>query len=220
MSTSPIPSPIIAPARPVSVALPSMPRASSMSSSLSDLVGQKMLVVFLVLAVVVVVLLCYIARDHCAIARSSRWPRWSHHSALCAAALAVVFLLAAWGTYRAYTMSMSPNVLLGLFLAVAAVYLLAFHQFYYCGRYRNAFWLMVLATVLVAVHVWFAWKTGDQQATLLCVPLLAVSALIAWMFWDAGCGYGGKGGRKGGLKGGKCHGKGYQQSTQQDEDDE
>lgn len=217
MSTSSV-TPIITPARAVSAALPSVPRPRS-TNMFSDLVGQKMLVVFLVLAVVVVVVLCWLARCYSMHARRHGWPSWCHSSALAAVLLAAVFLVAAWATYRAYATGMNQNLLLGLFVAVALVYVLAFYQFFYEGSAKTAFYLMVLATVLTLVHLWFAWKSGDQYAMWGCVPLAVFSAVVAWMFWRASChgGYGGKGGKKGDHKGGY---KGYQQTQQQDQDQE
>lgn len=175
--------PIITP-----TAVVSSPRSSKSSKTVSAtpqqmMTSQQYLWIFMVLAIVVSVVLLWIAKDHGTLHPQFNWPSWSSSGLFWAIILVLVFLVAGYYSYVGSTVSSEARgILLVLFIAVAVVYAVAFWMQYRRFSFNTAFYLMLLATALVLVHTFYAWKV-KPMAAYGQLPLLVFSIAVTWHFW-------------------------------------
>lgn len=185
-------------ASPRSSCPPVLARSSAMKSSRhSDgyvywaRLSQHIVPVLLGAAVILAGILAWIARDHTVRVTALGWPEFSRYGPLCGLVLLAVLALVGYGTACAYNASMDYTgqmVLVGLFVAVAALLCVAFWLFYRSADYSTAFYVMIAVAAVALVHVYFVWRTGDTTALLCHVPLVVTLGFLLWAYWrSCGC---------------------------------
>lgn len=167
-------------------------RASSLKrshSDMSDLAGYleaNIKPVLVVAALVVTVVVAWLVGDKYEAATVRQgWPEVTRNGTLAGAVLLAVLAVTAWVTAHAY-MSADRTIrmaLLAIFVAVAVLVAVALWMYFSEDRVTVAFYLVVAAVLLVAVHTYLCWRELAMMGVVGMVPAVLLGLFLLWQFW-------------------------------------
>lgn len=181
----------------VPVATADMPVTACGAWSLRGQLCQKGLWIFVIVAVVVLVVLFYLA--HHAVKGCDSWwsslggHQWGQSASLWAVLMTVGVLLFSWAAFTAYTTcpdQSKRNMIVGGFglsmLALVALFAVFFRKDcdgnYSSSGFSTAAWIAVLAAVLGFACLWPMWHNG--AARLAMIPYLVWIVAVVVYVWD------------------------------------
>jgi tryptophan-rich sensory protein len=159
---------------------------------------QRGLWVFIIIAIIVLVVLFYLARPaFCCDDGESWWQElrgcsWGKSPALWAVLITLAVLLFAWGAFVAYSTTFHPmrrNMILAGFVLSMLVLIALFSIFFKvedgcCTTkgFPTALWLAILAVVLAFACLYPMWH--NSVARLAMIPYLVLVIALAVYIWD------------------------------------
>jgi tryptophan-rich sensory protein len=160
-------------------------RASSPSRSLRAIKENQRFWVLGLATLVVFIALYLVARDHYADVHAwARVPNFLANPVILSLLVLVVLFFAAYATaVGAGSSNQMVRVrIVGLFLAVALVFLFVAYLVYRVHNFTAAFWLSLLLLLLTVLHYYYVMQVS-RSASLAVLPLLIVEVIAVYLLW-------------------------------------
>lgn len=165
----------------------SMKRSRHDMSDFTDKLEANILPVLLVAAVVAAGVVAWVAHNYEQVVTAHGWRELFTNGFLAGVTLLAVLGCVAWVTAHAYMHSDKTirMVLLGIFVAAAAL-LVAIAWFYFRrDDVTVAFYLTVALVAGVLVHTYFCWRALAVMGVAAMVPAVLLGAFLLWQFWPS-----------------------------------
>jgi len=184
------------PALPVLRSLPSPPRSpnaaavepvrSGMTANMKEQFGRPELWVYIVIAIILIVVLLYVANDYKCVFEDLKMCSWSSNYIVGAIVMVVGLLIFAYASFVGQVQSGDNTcryMIVALFGAVCVLLVIAFTLFFRNGDYTGAFYVAMVILLLAALHMYFCWR-AKHGAGWLSFVFVVVSVLFVWFTWD------------------------------------
>jgi hypothetical protein len=142
--------------------------------------------IFVILALVVIVIIGWIAKDYNCVQKALCESSWNSQPMLGGILLFISILLTGWFTGKAFEMTTdatTKNFLVVCFVVVALLLILSFFLFYKKANYSSAFYVSLVLVAVVALHTYFSFKV-NKNCGYGQLPLLIMSVVLSIYFWD------------------------------------
>lgn len=141
--------------------------------------------IFVVLAIVVIIILCWIAKNYKCVSDALNTGCWCSNPLIGGILLFIALLITAWFTSRAFVMadSTTRNFLMVGFVAISILLILAFFLFYKKSNYSAAFYVSLLIVAVAFLHMYFCFKV-NKNAGYAQLPLVIMTIVLACYFYN------------------------------------
>jgi len=187
MSTT-LPAPILRPLTPPRSpnAAAVLPVRSGVTANMKEQFGRPELWVYIVIAIILIIVLLYVANDYKCVFEDLKMCSWSCNYIVGALIMVVGLLIFAYASFVGQVGSadhVCRYMIVALFGAVSVLLVIAFTLFFRNGDYTGAFYVSMVILFFAALHMYFCWKAG-RGAGWLSLVFVIVSILFVWFTWD------------------------------------
>jgi len=159
--------------------------ASGGAPSYAGLFSQRSLWVYVVLAIVLVVILAWLAKDFKCVFASLNLPSWGDNPTVAAILIVVSLFIAAYCAFMGHASAFDANskyMIMLAFGAIVVLYIVVFYLFFRKGNFTGAFYTSLLLLVAALFLLYTCWRTS-KAAAYGVIPLVVVAALQSWWLW-------------------------------------